>query len=89
MYVEVEKGSYMIELSDIQATIINEVAGYTASDPKFIRSTDDIAKDIGVCGDDFMELAAYLGERYGVHHSIFAGARTIEEWSKAVYDAIT
>jgi hypothetical protein len=79
----------MIKLSDIQDTIINEVARYTASDPKSIQCSDDISRDVGVCGDDFSELAAYLGERYGVQHEIFVGARTIQEWSEAVYEALT
>ncbi|MCL6682883.1 acyl carrier protein [Sphingomonas alba] len=79
----------MAKLDEIESRIRNEVAKCKGVLPADIGLDDPVVEDIGLHGDDFTEIAAYLHGHYDVRPplNVYKAGMTIKDWAKIISDA--
>lgn len=79
----------MSKSEEIESRIKNEVAKCKGQPPTEIGLNDAVVEDIGLHGDDFTEIAAYLHSHYGVRPdpASYKSGMTIREWAEIISDA--
>ena len=79
----------MAKCDEIESRIRNEVAKCKGMLPTDIDLDDAVVEDIGLHGDDFMAIAAYLHRHYAVRppRDAYRTGMTIKGWAKVISNA--
>jgi len=79
----------MERCDEIESRIRNEVAKCKGVSPTDVSLDDPVVEDIGLHGDDFTEIAAYLHRHYDVRPPLDAYKynMTIRDWAKIIIEA--
>lgn len=76
----------MVRTEEVEARIVSEVAKCKAADPDTISTEEPIVEGIGLHGDDFMQIAAYLHRKYNVRPAkgAYKAGMTIKQWAETI-----